>query len=164
GFTGDTIIMQLSPPVLLNDEDFITTAVPLKLKHYIQGASIHYTLDGSEPDSIKSPLFKGNETINSNTQVRAKAFKPGWISSELLEASFYKNTYTPDTIIYLAKPDEKYKDETGKLLIDRQKGEADFRFGNWVGFRENRMECLLVFAEPTPVESITLSTLVDVGG
>ena len=35
GFRGDTIILKLSPPVLLNDEDFISTAVPLKLKHYI---------------------------------------------------------------------------------------------------------------------------------
>ena len=164
GFRGDTIILKLSPPVLLNEEDFITTAVPLKLKHYIQGTSIRYTLDGSEPDSIHSLVFKGNETINGNTQIKAKAYKPGWISSDMMEASIYKNTYTPDTVIYLAKPNDKYKDESGKLLIDRKKGEADFRFGNWVAFRENRMECLLQFAAPTPVQSITLSTLVDVGG
>nr|MBA2500587.1 chitobiase/beta-hexosaminidase C-terminal domain-containing protein [Chitinophagaceae bacterium] len=164
GFRGDTIILKLSPPVLLNEEDFITAAVPLKLKHYIQGATIRYTMDGSEPDSVKSPLFKGNETINSNTQIRAKAFKPGWISSDLLEANIYRNTYTPDTVIYLAKPNEKYQDETGKFLIDRQKGEADFRFGNWVGFRENRMEFILQFAAPVTVQSITLSSLVDVGG
>lgn len=164
GFSGDTIILKLSAPVLLNEESFITTAIPLKLKHYIQGATIRYTMDGSEPDSIHSPVFKGNEILNSNVQIKAKAFKPGWISSDLLEASFYKNTYTPDTVIYLTKANEKYKDQKGNLLIDRQKGEADFRFGGWVAFRENRMECLLQFAAPTPVQSVTLSTLIDIGG
>lgn len=163
GFSGDTMILKLSPPLVLNEEHFISTPVPLKLKHYIQGTSIRYTMDGSEPDSIHSPVFKGNETINGNVLIKAKAYKPGWISSDLLEVSFYKNTYTPDTVIYLTKANDKYKDESGKLLIDREKGESNFQLGKWVAFRENRMECLLQFSAPTPVQSITLSSLVDVG-
>jgi uncharacterized membrane protein len=162
GFKGDTTMLKLSTPVLLNEESFITSSVPLKLKHYIQGTTIHYTMDGSEPDSLKSPVFKGNETINGNVLIRAKAYKPGWISSDILEANFYKNTYTPDTLIYLIKPNDKYKDDGGKLLIDHLKGETDFRSGNWVAFRENRMECLLEFSKPVPVQSVTLSSLIDV--
>lgn len=162
GFRGDTMVMKLSPIVLLNEESFITTAVPLKLKHYIRGTTIRYTMDGSEPDSLQSPVFKGNETINSNVLIRAKAYKPGWITSDILEANFYKSTYTPDTLIYLVRPNEKYKDDAGKLLIDHQKGESDFRSGNWVAFRENRMECLLQFSTTVPVQSVTLSSLIDV--
>jgi uncharacterized membrane protein len=164
GFRGDTMIMKLTPPVLLNEEDFITTTVPLKLKHYIKGATIHFTTDGSDPDSLDSPVYTGNEIIDRNMELKAKAYKPGWTSSDLLEASFYKNTYTPDTLIYLTKANEKYKDDEGKVLIDRQKGEADFRFGGWVGYRETRMECLLQFSTPIPAQSVTLSTLVDAGG
>ena len=158
------MILKLSPPVLLNEESFLTTSVPLKLKHYIQGTSIRYTTDGSEPDSIHSPVFKGSETIDGNMQIKAKAFKPGWISSDLVEASFYKSSYNPDSLIYLTKPNEKYKDDGGKILIDRLKGESDFRFGGWVAFRENRMECLLQFSAPIPLQNVTLSTVVDVGG
>lgn len=163
GFKGDTVVMKLSQPVLLNEQEFITEPVPLRLKHYIQGASIRFTRDGSMPDSINSPEFKGNEMISNNTLIRARAFKPGWISSDLLEASFYRSTYTPDSVIYLLPANDQYKDADGKTLINRQKGEADFRFGNWVAFRENPMECVLQFASPTPVQSITLSTLVDIG-
>lgn len=162
GFRGDTMILKLSPPVLLNEEDFITGAIPLKLKHYIQGTSIRYTTDGTEPDSILSPVFSGKETINGNVVVKAKAFKPGWISSDLMEAPFYKYSYIPDTVIYITQPDNRYKDDNHKLLINQERGEADFRTGSWVGFRENRMECLLRFVSPTPVQSITLSMLVDV--
>jgi hypothetical protein len=161
GFRGDTMILKLSPPVLLNEEGFLSAAVPLKLKHYIQGTTIRYTMDGTEPDSLQSPVFKGNETINNNVSIKAKAYKPGWISSDLLEANFYKTTYTPDSVIYLTKPNDKYKDDQGKLLINREKGEADFRFGGWVAFRENRMECLLPFVRPVTLQSITLSSLVD---
>ena len=62
----------------------------------------------------------------------------------------------------MLKTSDKYKDEGGKLLIDRLKGEPDFRSGNWVAFREKRMECLLEFSTPVPVQSVTLSSLVDV--
>lgn len=163
GFNGDTTIMKLTPPVVLNEEGFVTTAIPLKLKHYIQGAVIRYTTDGSEPDSIRSLIYKGNETISSNTFIRVKAFKAGWISSDITEASFYKSTYQPDTVIYLQPADSSYKDEHSKLLTDRIKGETNFKLGNWVAFRKNRMECLLQFTKPVPVQSITLSCLIDIG-
>ena len=163
GFKGDTMILKLSPPVLLNEESILTKAIPLKLKHYIQGAVIRYTLDGTDPDSINSPIFKGNETIDKNANLKAKAYKPGWISSDIMQASFYKNSFTPDTVIYLTKPNDQYKDEKNKLLINHEKGFGDFRFGGWVAFRENKMECLLEFAKAVPVQSITLSSLVDVG-
>jgi uncharacterized membrane protein len=163
GFRGDTIKLKLSPPVLLNDETFITKAIPLKLKHYIQGVSIRYTTDGSEPDSLRSPEFTGNEKIDSSVRIKAKAFKPGWISSDLLQAQVYKSTYTPDTVIYLTKADVNFSDTENKYLFNREKGEDDYRFGNWVGFRNNRMECILQFAKQVPVKSVTLSTLIDPG-
>jgi hypothetical protein len=66
-------------------------------------------------------------------------------------------------VIYLQPADSSYKDEQGKILIDKEKGEVNFKLGNWVAFRKNRMECLLQFTTPVPVQSITLSCLVDVG-
>ena len=163
GFSGDTLVLKLSPPVLLNEEAFITKDVPLKIKHYIQGTTIRFTTDGSDPDSLKSPVFTGKEMISSNTHIKAKAFKPGWHSSKIMEASIYKSTYTPDSIIYLTQADVNFKDEENKYLFNREKGESDYRFGNWVGFRNNRMECLLQFDTPVPVTSVTLSTLADPG-
>lgn len=164
GYKNDTAILKLTPPVLMNEERFITgAAIPLKLKHYIQGAEIRYTMDGSEPDSINSPVFKGDVMLTDNTVIKAKAYKPGWISSDSLEVTFLKNTYTPDSVIYLTQPMEKYRDDRRKLLIDREKGESNFRSGTWVAFREKRMECLLVFSKPVNVGSVGLSGLIDVG-
>lgn len=164
GFKNDTAILKLSPPVSLSGERIIIdTPAALQLKHYIKDAVIRYTTDGSEPDSLQSPVFKGNETINSNTIIKAKAYKPGWHTSDLLEMKFLKNSYTPDSVIYLTKPNEKYKDAERKLLIDHAIGEANFNIGGWVAFRENRMECLLSFANATTIKSVGISGLVDVG-
>ncbi|MCG7860639.1 chitobiase/beta-hexosaminidase C-terminal domain-containing protein, partial [Flavihumibacter sediminis] len=62
GFAGDTIRIQLNPPIVQNDEQIFSQPFELKLKHFVQGADLRYTLDGSEPDSLQSPVYKGPVT------------------------------------------------------------------------------------------------------
>ncbi len=164
GFKGDTTILKLTPPILLNEEQIITTPITLQLKHYINGACIRYTLDGTEPDSIKSPEYNSNITLAKNVTVKAKAFKQGWISSAVMENYFFSLKYKVDSVINLQPTDEQYKSYGAKTLIDLVKGEANnFRSGKWLGFTKNKMESLLLFTTPATVKSVTLSTLVDIG-
>ena len=100
--------------------------------------------------------------INGNVFIKAKAFKPGWISSDITEVNFYRSTYKADSVLFLLQPDPGYKGEA-KMLSDLIKGETNFRLGNWLAWRQTRMEALLQFTKPTTVQSITLSTLIDVG-
>lgn len=163
GFSGDTIQLKLSAPVLENEQAIISGPTPLRLKHYIKGAEIRYTLDGSEPDSLQSLLYKGDEIIDENVLIRARAYKPGWFSSDLLEASLYKRTHVPDSIQFLSATEPAYTPKSS-LLLDLQKGEVgNFRDGNWLAWRNRPMELLLPFAETAELSSVTLSTLVDVG-
>jgi uncharacterized membrane protein len=165
GFKGDTTILKLTPPILLNEEQIINTPITLKLKHYINGVSIRYTLDGTEPDSITSKEYSNNIVLASNTAVKAKAFKQGWISSAVMENYFFSSKHKADSVINLLPPDEQYKGDGTKTLIDLIKGEAtNFKSGKWLGFRKNKMETLLLFTAPVNVKSVTLSTLVDIGG
>ncbi|MBI1343833.1 MAG: hypothetical protein GC171_12950 [Terrimonas sp.] len=163
GYNGDTTILKLNPPVFLNEEKFFTKVFPLQLKHYIQGTSIRYTTDGSEPDSLLSKTFGKKDSIHEEVLVRARAFKPGWISSDPVEMYFYKTTYTPDTVIYRQPADSSFPDENSQSLIDRIEGGTNYKSGSWVAFRKNRMECVLHFAEPVPASSVTLSSMVDIG-
>ncbi len=137
GFRDDTTRLKLSLPVLLNEETVITHATTLQLKHYIKGVSIRYTLDGSEPDSIRSPEYKGSEVIDGNVLLRARAYKPGWISSDLLQASFYKSGYRPDTVIFQQLPDPSYP-PSPTLLTDLIKGETNFKKRQLVGLANYR--------------------------
>jgi uncharacterized membrane protein len=164
GFKGDTTILKLTPPILLNEEQIITAPIALQLKHYINGVNIRYTLDGTDPDSINSPEYNSNIVLAKNVTVKAKAFKLGWISSAVMENYFFSSKYRADSVVNLQPTDEQYKSYGAKILVDLVKGEANnFRSGKWLGFKNNKMESLLLFTVPVTIKSVTLSTLVDIG-
>jgi hypothetical protein len=90
--------MKLSQPLVENEEQIVYEPITLKLKHFVKGVTIRYTTDGTEPDSLLSPVYGGNFTVDKNITIRAKAFKPGWISSDIAERIFYRAGYTIDSI------------------------------------------------------------------
>jgi uncharacterized membrane protein len=165
GFTDDTTILKLTPPILQNEEQVISEPVALKLKHYINGVSIRYTLDGTEPDSINSPEYNSNIVLDKNVTVKAKAFKLGWISSDVMESYFFSAGHKADSVVNILPPDAQYKGDGAKTLADLDKGEAkNFRSGKWLGYRNNKMESLFMFNSPVTVSSVTISSLIDIGG
>jgi uncharacterized membrane protein len=164
GFYGDTVIMKLTPPILQNETQVLTSAIPLQLKSYINGTVIRYTLDGKDPDSINSPVYDKNTVINKTVLLKAKAYKPGWISSDVMQTWFYKSTYTPDSVALFTAGDEMYKGDGGKTLIDHEKGDLNFKNNKWLGYHGDKMEAMLIFNKPVEVQSVTLSGLIDISG
>ena len=164
GFYSDTVVMKLTPPILQNETQVLTEAVPLQLKNYINGTVIRYTLDGKDPDSINSPVYDKNTVIDKTVLLKAKAYKPGWISSDVMQTWFYKSTYTPDSVALFTAGDEMYKGDGGKTLIDHEKGDLNFKNNKWLGYHGDKMEAMLIFNKPVKVQSVTLSGLVDIGG
>lgn len=163
GFTGDTLVMQLTPPIIENEEPIIYSALGLRLKHNIKGTEIRYTLDGEDPDSIHSPLYKDSVLLKSPVTVKTKAFKPGWISSDIKERYFFKSTYTPDTIILQTNPEDRFKSDGSKTLYDNQKSDLNVLSAKWLGYRENKFSALVIFDSQVVVKNITLSILRDLG-
>ena len=163
GFRSDTIILKLTPPILENTEQVLMQPQPLKLKHYINGVTIRYTFNGKAPDSIRSPVYREDVTINGNVHLKAIAYKPGWYSSDTTNADFYATKYRPGSLTHVLPPDKDYKDEKSKILFDGVKGDKNFRSGKWVGFRNNNMEALLVFDQPSVISVVTVSSIVDIG-
>ncbi len=166
GFMNDTLVLKLNPPVLETEERIVNGApLALKLKHYIKGATIRYTTDGSNPDSLHAAVYKDEVLIDKSGVFKAKAYKPGWIGSDSIVATFYKNTFHADSIRALTPLDSTYKGIAGaKTLINGEKGESNFRNGKWLGFRRNKMEMVLHYATPVTVSSVTLSSAIDIGG
>lgn len=164
GFNGASIVMQLNAPIILNEERVITDTMNIRIKHYIHGTTLRYTLDGKDPDSLQSPVYNGNLLLNKNTTFKVKAFKPGWIASDVVETYFFKNNHIADTAYALTKPDDAYKGNGAKTLVDGIKGDKNFRSGKWLGFKENKLETVIGYKEAFTISSVTLSTLVDIGG
>lgn len=166
GYMNDTVVLKLTPPILETEERIIGGApLALALKHYIKGVSIRYTVDGSSPDSVHAAVYHEGLVLDKTAVFKARAFKKGWLGSDTLAASFYKNTYHADSILSLTPLDSNYKGSDGAaVLIDAEKGDFNRKNGKWLGFRSNPMEMLLCYHAPTTVSSVSLSAMVDIGG
>lgn len=163
GFKGDTITMKLNRPLIENEDPIVIEPVQLQLRHPVKATTIHFTTDGKDPDSL-SPVFKVGFMVDRNMIIKAKAYKPGWITSDILEKIFYKAGYHIDSIRLLQPArDETYKSVPAAILIDRKKGEPDFRTGSWIGYRGVSMQTMLYLHQPQNISQVTISSRVDIG-
>ena len=162
GFRGDTVVVKLNPPVIQNEEQVITKPEQLLIKHYVKGTTIRYTTDGSDPDSIHSPVYNDNVMLDKKETIKAKAFKPGWISSDVVEKIFYKAGIVPDSIELISQPDPQYKGQGATTLDDGKLGSLNYRDGMWLAYRVEPMEAFFYFNKESKVSSVTVSSVVDI--
>jgi Planctomycete cytochrome C/Fn3 associated len=163
GSRTDTMMVKLNAPILLNDSSIVFSPTPLRLKHYVPGAIIRYTLDGSDPDSSNAIVYDNHAMLTGRSILRARAFKKGWLPSDDTRNNFYSEKFKPDSIRLLQPIDSNYMKFGAKTLIDLVKGDAGYGSGKWLGFHKNKMDCLLYFKKPIIAADITLSGLVDIG-
>ncbi|HLP12084.1 MAG TPA: CotH kinase family protein, partial [Flavobacteriales bacterium] len=70
---------------------FYTTPFTVSIIDFNSGTSeVRYTVDGSDP-SPSSPLYTGPVTIFFNTVLKARAFVPGYLPSEIRTATYFIN-------------------------------------------------------------------------
>ncbi len=164
GFKGTGIVAKLNAPIIEGEAQVFTHTTKVKLKNFISGAEIRYTLDGSAPDSLTSHISTGDSiTIEKSCQLNAKAFLSGWINSEVATRSFYKTGILPDSIVLIHPPNPQYKGEGAQTLANKKIGDTDFRNNKWLGYKETNLEAFLLFREPVTLSSVSFSTLVDIG-
>lgn len=167
GFYGDTVVARLSAPIIDIDEKkkVFKHTLAIHIKVPINGAVIRYTLDGSEPDSLNTPIYKAPIVVNQSGTIKAKAFLKGWISSNVSTAGYYKNSIAIDSIQLITQPAKPYIEKAGKgkILADGLLGTTNFNTGEWIGYQDNAFETYLFFRRPATVHSVTFNTLVDMG-
>ncbi len=156
--------MKLTPPIIVNSDSIITRPNPVLLKHYVTGTIIRYTTDGSDPDSLNSAIYKNDLQVQKGFQLKIRAVRPGWYSSDVVSHYFFTSHYLPDSIMLLKPADPKYKAKEGRTLNDLIKSDPGRGSGKWLGFRDNNLEALLFFRQPVPAASVVLSMLRDVKG
>jgi hypothetical protein len=120
---------------------------------------MRYTLDGTDPDSLDSPVYKEPLDVGNLASIKAKAFKEGWLTSDVAEFIFFRKGFRPDTIALLTAPDKRFQGEGAVTLVNEQKGLEDFyRHPAWIAFRENDLVFQFGFQKQQPtVRSLTLS-------
>jgi mono/diheme cytochrome c family protein/uncharacterized membrane protein len=163
---GDNLeneIIKIINPSIEQDSSIIPAHLDIPIKHVVKGTTIRYTLDGTDPDSLNSSFYKKPIRLFNNTVVKTKAFKPGWISSDIVQRNFYKSTIHPDSIVLLQLPDPKYRASGPKTLFDYELGDKNFGNAKWLGYKDANMEMVIGFNQPTAIKEIYFNALVNLG-
>lgn len=158
-------LIKLNAPQIKNSSTIFRQTLPLQLHHPINGVTIRYTTDGTEPDSVHSPVFTNKTTLTNTTIVKARAFKPGWLGSELAVFNFYKSAYKPDSL-RLEFPLNRVHQASGpRTFFDGELGTFNANSpawaNNWAGFYNNDMSLVTEFKQPINLSAIALNTLIE---
>ena len=79
---------QLPAPVFDVDSAFVSAGQKLNITSSTSGATIYYTTDGTTPTTENGRAYNGPLTIRNNMSVRARAYKSGYLPSEVATRTF----------------------------------------------------------------------------
>jgi uncharacterized membrane protein len=150
-------VLQLTPPILVNDNFFLSDSGRVQLKHNLPGVQIRYTTDSTEPDSLTSEVYKKPFAVSGYTVIKTRAFREGWSGSPIMQYDFFKQGIQPTAVELAYPPHKDYKGEGAKTLTDNLKGSTDnFRDVAWLGFKDKPLVATFTLDDPTRIKSVTL--------
>lgn len=167
GGTSDAhaMLIKLNPPKLKNRSRVFEDSIALDLFHPVRDVDIRFTLNGEEPDSVKSTLFRPGAFITRSTEIKAKAFKEGWISSDPASLSLYRSSLKPDTAILISKMNRVHTANGAATFFDHQLGSFNANSpawaNNWGGVINNDLELILKYDAPRRVSSFAVNSLIE---
>jgi hypothetical protein len=159
-------ILQLNLPQLANSSNIFRDSMVLELGHPIRDVEIRFSLDGTEPDRENSPEFIVGETVlKEGKLVKARAYKEGWLASEVSTFDVYQNRHLPDTVVLLSRLSRVHPANGPQTFFDGEMGKFNANSpawaNNWAGFIRNDMELLLEYKVPVSVSSLGMRILVE---
>lgn len=154
----DTTTYTLNPPTIVTPVGIFEPPANLELKHGIRGVEIRYTLDGSEPDSIKSAVYKEPFVFDSSMKIKAKAYRQGWHTSRVAEGAFVRKGFEIDSIQILSPPDKVFNPVKPSILHDEIIGNpVNFKTTKWYGYFDSVGIFLITLKHPAPAKELWLA-------
>jgi alpha-L-fucosidase len=134
---------------ILSKETTITLATPET------GASVYYTIDGTEPDK-NARLYSAPITITKSCELKAISITEGKVSSNTATFSLSKAKYE---ITLLSEVSPKYSASGPKTIVDGRNGSGKFTDGKWLGFDGNDFEAVIDLGSVQPISEVSASFL-----
>ncbi|GAB5524064.1 MAG: hypothetical protein Roseis2KO_19360 [Roseivirga sp.] len=154
---------QLSKPLIKVDGGgFFEKKAQVILDFRLEGASLHYTLDGTEPTEA-SKRYKKALTLKKSGVIKVKAFKSGFLPSETITTEIHKLGWKIEAIELSPDPAKSYPGNGSSTLTDQQAGSLNFRDGKWLGYNKGPVTITLDLGKAKKAEEILVSTLTSAG-
>ncbi len=148
----------LSAPIIVAETAFFKDTLDVAIENTFEDSTIFYTLDGTQPDST-SIVYKEPFQIMASTTLQALVIKKGWKPSKVSTQKF-KTTSVDYLNVSLNKPpNEKYKAQEGKTLVDLKRGSTNFVDGAWLGYEGSHFSTILTLKENKEISTISVGAL-----
>jgi uncharacterized membrane protein len=166
GFVDDgSNPLKLNPPQVKNSSVIFDQPLALQLFHPVKGVEIRYTTDGSEPDSITSPVFDNKMVIKENALIKAKGYKKGWYASDVASFDFFKSSFKPDSVRLLYPLNSVHQGEGAHTFFNTTLGAIGANnpawANNFAGVRNNDMALVSEFKQPVTLSSVGLHYMIE---
>lgn len=128
----------------------------------IQGdATIHYTLDGSEP-TAESPVYEGPVEIRETCTIKAKSFRDN-LTTNTYTRSFTGHKAMGRPSVIGTEPHGNYSYNTPDNLTDGIRGKATYTSGEWAGWCGTPFEATIDMKNCGEFSEVTMGTLIIKG-
>lgn len=161
GFDGKGIIYPLNPPKIEFEKELFQDSMELVISHPIRTAEIRYSIDGSEPDSVNSPVYSLPIWLKKTAQIKAKAFAKDWKGSLTTSSLLFKEGIKPLSYKLAFEPHTRYAAKGATSLFDGIKGKTNHTSGNWLGFTDTPLEIEIFLENSTSPKELNLSILLN---
>ncbi|MBK9734679.1 MAG: chitobiase/beta-hexosaminidase C-terminal domain-containing protein [Saprospiraceae bacterium] len=134
--------------------------IDLNFSFRMDGAQICYTTDGTIPGK-QSKKYGQLLHISKPCTIKARAFHPDFLPSEIKQVDFYNKGLKIDSIETTAA-NKKYSGNGPKTLIDNILGDTDFK-SNYLGFNTDTAVIDLHFTHATKIKQVAISFGINQG-
>jgi len=157
GFVEET---KLKLPILNPVNTFFTDSISIKINTNLRNVELRFTLNGEIPDS-SSTLYNEEILLLDNANLKVKAFKKGWLPSDVIERDYFKVKHNITNYTIKDKPDPRYPNAS--KLFDLQEGSSAFRDGKWTGYNGYDLNTTIDLGQLREVNNISVNCLENVG-
>lgn len=127
----------------------------------VDGAPIHYTLDGTEPGE-QSPLYTEPVSLTESSVVKAAAFRPSGMSPVWCDSVVFSKSTARD-IKLLTTPHPRFAAKGAQTLNDGRYGESTYSSDTWIGFNGEDLVAEIDLGESQEISSVSFNAFVLTG-
>ncbi len=149
---------QLKPPQLLASTTLFRDTVTVRLHTHFKGVTVHYTLDGTDPDSA-SQVYLDSLIIDTTATLKYYCYKPNWKSSPV-KSQYFRKAGLPLKSVQLSQPShEDYPGKGAATLMDLEQGTNDLKDRRWLAWQGQHLTLTAELDSLQSIQNVGLSAL-----
>lgn len=151
-------VYSLAPPYLKFESVFFTVAAQLDMEFALQGAAIHYTLNGASPTEQDPVYHQPLRISDSITVVTARSFAPLYLPSVPVRVNFYP-AGLPIHHLTGPSPHPRHPGNHPLGLYDQKGGFCSSASANWQGFDQDLIQLECYLEKDQPIKQVLVHVL-----